>query len=240
MVSVVTTQTDSAGAGSDSVGLPSSPRPRRISSPRWLDPRLLAGVAVMLVAVVLGVRLLTGPGRPSTPVWALTRDVPAGTVLAADDLRIARVRLDHGADRYLAAGSTAVGRTVDQPLSRGQLVPRAAVADQAAQATVSFVLAPENAPTLARGQRVELWVTTPTCRGFVVLGEVAVTAVQAGGTSAFATGTGQSVTVRVSPEAAVRVATAAALPGAVLQAGVLSGPAPSVTLPDLADCAGKR
>ncbi len=71
---------------------PASPVPRRLTRPRWLDARLIGGVVLVLVSVLLG-SLLVSSADHRQPVWSLSRDVAAGTVLTGADLRPVRVQL---------------------------------------------------------------------------------------------------------------------------------------------------
>ena len=73
---------------------------RQLARPSWTDTRLLLGVLLVLGSVVLGARVVTSAQR-TQPVWAASRDLPAGTVLRADDLKAADVRLGVEAPHYL-------------------------------------------------------------------------------------------------------------------------------------------
>ena len=70
---------------------PPSPPARRLRPRSWFDPRLILGVLLVLGSVVTGSAVISAADR-SVRVWALTRDVAAGTVLTGDDVRPARVR----------------------------------------------------------------------------------------------------------------------------------------------------
>ena len=62
-----------------------SPTPRRVRAPKWLDLRLVAGVVLVLASVLLGARVISR-ANASDSVWAASRDLAPGTVLSADDL----------------------------------------------------------------------------------------------------------------------------------------------------------
>lgn len=104
-----------------------TPRAARLQRPRWLDARLLVGVLLVLVSVVVGARVVAEADQ-RVRVWALTRDLGPGTVLAEGDLEVASVRLDGSAHRYVAAGEAPVGATLDRAVGAGELLPLAAVA----------------------------------------------------------------------------------------------------------------
>ncbi|MBV9174065.1 MAG: hypothetical protein JOZ81_28725 [Chloroflexi bacterium] len=153
-----------------------------------------------------------------------------------------RVRLVPGS-HYLPVGVAVVGKTVTRPLAAGELIPQAALDDTTPATTVTVPLATTNAPKISRGQRIELWVTTRACSAVRILDSVPVQDVQMAAGGAFATGSTQSVTVRLAPEHAQRLITALALDGAVVRAGILDGPSPSDAnrhLPSLDACAVKR
>lgn len=104
-----------------------APRADRLNRPRWLDPRLLGGVLLVLLSVAFGARTFSALDR-RTEVWALTRDLGAGSTLAPGDLVPRSVRLDAAsASRYLAASTAPVGRVTVRALGEGELLPAAAL-----------------------------------------------------------------------------------------------------------------
>jgi hypothetical protein len=212
-----------------------SPTPRRVRPPRWLDLRLVAGVALVLLAVVVGARVVSSAER-TAPVLVAARDLAAGTVLTADDLTVVRAKVPAG---YLAERASAVGRALARPVGAGELVPAAALQVTPPLTTVAVPLAAGAAPELHAGQRIELWLSTSACPSVVLLPDVAVQRVSAGD-AALGSGTGQDVVVSVPPALAERVIIALAADKAVLRAGVLTGAgagAPAAgPLPDLTDC----
>ncbi len=163
------------------------PPATRATTPGWRDPRLWVGVVLVTGSVVAGARLLAG-ADDMTPVWAASSDLAAGQTLTADDLEATRVRFDDAADhdRYLGVDDELpAALTLTRPLSAGELVPAAALGEQAADDTVSLsiAVAPEHVPTdVVRGSRVDVWVvadrTVAQRRGGaaaeLVLGDVAV------------------------------------------------------------------
>ncbi len=163
------------------------PPATRATTPGWRDPRLWVGVVLVTGSVVAGARILAG-ADDMTSVWAASSDLVAGQTLTADDLEATRVRFDEAADhdRYLGVDEELpAALTLTRPLSAGELVPAAALGEQAADDTVSLsiAVAPEHVPTdLVRGSRVDVWVvadrTLAQRRGGaaaeLVLGDVAV------------------------------------------------------------------
>ena len=218
-----------------------SPTPRRVRAPKWLDLRLVAGVVLVLGSVIVGARVISS-ANASDAVWAASRDLAPGTVLSADDLSEVHVRLPAGAGAYLPVRTVVLGQSVTRQVTAGELLPRAALAATDAATTITVPLASTNAPRVQRGQRLQLWVSTRSCSATAVLADVTVQDVQSTGGGAFSGGSTQGVVIRVPPPLAGRVITALALDGAVIRAGILSGTAttdPNDDLPPLDSCAKK-
>jgi hypothetical protein len=216
-----------------------SPAPRRVATPRWLDLRLILGVALVLVAVVLGA-VVVSRARHTDREVAVTRDLAAGTTLRADDLRLVDAQLPDRA-AYLESAEDAVGKVLTRPLSAGELLPAAALGAQPAATTVTVPFAADAAPQLHRGQRIVVWLSTPSCPDVVLLADVVVQDVHSADAGTFgSTGTGQDAVLTVSPTLAQRVVSALAIEKAAIRAGVLTGAPsdPAPVLPDLSGCAG--
>ncbi|SHF83804.1 SAF domain-containing protein [Jatrophihabitans endophyticus] len=207
-----------------------SPAPRRIGAPRWLDLRLVLGVVLVLASVALGATVVSRAGD-TTPSVTARHDLAAGTTLRAQDLEVSQVRLpDDGSARYLDDVDDAVGRTLARPVSRGELLPAAAVTATPARTTLTVTLAAGAAPDLRAGQRIELWLSTPACAFVVLLPDVTVQSVRAGEAGSLAdAGTGQDVVIAVAPALAPRVVAAQSIEDAHLRAGVLVGGRPAAT-----------
>ena len=141
---------------------PVSPRAGRLASPGWLDGRLVVGVLLVLVSVVVGARVLSSADR-STLVYAVTKDLAAGSVLDADDLEQVRVRLLDNAEEYVAAGDPPVGYVVRRGLGRGELLPRQALALPREDVDYREVTVPIDVghlpPGLSAGSQVDVWMT---------------------------------------------------------------------------------
>lgn len=210
-------------------------------TPRWLDVRLVFGVILVLAAVLLGAKVVTA-ARHTERRLAVTQTLAAGTVLQRSDLTRVDVRLPHGTRPvYLADPDDAVGRRLNRALGQGELVPADALSPADARTTISVPLPARSSPQLRRGQRIEVWLSTPTCSSTVLLPDVAVQEVHAG-SDLVGAGPGQDVVISVSPMLADRVVAALADDDAVIRAGVLTSPAAAspadADLPDLAPCLG--
>lgn len=183
--------------------VPPSPPVRRLRQPSWRSPRLIAGVLLIVVATATGDRIIT-TGDSSAQVWALTRDVAPSTVLAAEDLRPARVRLFDSAPAYLATAESPAGRTVTRGLAAGELLPATAVRATPPGFVVSVPVRPENVPAVSRGQTVDVWAGTEDCGPRRVLASAAVQDVLAEDDRPGATGA-LRVLLRVGPDGVGRL-----------------------------------
>jgi hypothetical protein len=211
-----------------------SPPARRLHHPSWLDLRLIAGILLVLVSVLVGAKVVASADR-SVQVWALARDVAAGTTLAADDLRPARVRLFDNGEAYLRVVQSPAGRTVTRDMHAGELLPRLAVVPTRPGAIVNIPVEAGNAPGLARGALIDVWSTVEGCVPVQVLSRVVVQDVHSGAGGALSVNpTSVQVIVRVAPEQARRVVAALGTKGTirlVVLEGVLpSAPAPTASV----------
>jgi hypothetical protein len=148
--------------GSD---VPTEPERRhRLVMPRWLDVRLVAGVALVLLAVVAGARVFAAAGR-YTEVYVARQPLAPGEHLRADDLGIGRIRFGGGGGSYIAAtGSPPVGYLVTRYVGLGELVPLAALSGSGAAPAqsrlVTVPVAPGHLPDdLAHGDLIDLYLT---------------------------------------------------------------------------------
>jgi SAF domain len=217
-----------------------SATPRRVSTPSWLDLRLVLGAVLVLGAIVLGA-VVVSQARHTVEVEALTRDLSSGSVVRAADLRAVAVQLPNdGRGVYLARAAEAIGQVLNRDLRSGELLPAAALGPRPPSTTVSIAVPAGAAPDLSVGQRIEVWLSTVGCPSVVLLSDVTVQQAKAASSGAFAGGGGQDVVLSLPPALAQRVVGALALPDASIRAGVLDGPAAggSGGLPDLAGCGG--
>lgn len=110
--------------------LPSVTGPGRRA--RWRRGVLRRLLSAMLAAcaVVVATSVARPPPPPTVTVLVAVREVPGGTVLAADDLGPARVRADAAQPEALTSVPDAVGRRLaaslapGEALTAGRLVPR--------------------------------------------------------------------------------------------------------------------
>ena len=123
------------------------------------EPRILSGIALMLIATALGaVTLQRASARVS--VWQVDHTVAAGTALQASDVHLAEVAGD--LDAYASSGATVIGRIVNRTLAAGELLPNAALGGR--RAVIDEVMVPATAlhmpDALQRGELVDVWLST--------------------------------------------------------------------------------
>jgi hypothetical protein len=215
-----------------------SPAAQRVATPRWLDPRLILGIVLVLAAVLIGA-VVVARARHTDKELAVTRDLAAGTTLRAGDLRAIDVQLPDAAHVYARDRAKVVGKVLGRPLAQGELVPSAALGSATPRTTVSVPFAADAAPKLSRGQRIVVWLSSKSCPSAVLLEDVTVQDVHAADAGSFASGgAGQDVVLSVSPALAQRVNSALAIDGVTIRAGVLTGRSRAATpaLPALGSC----
>ena len=135
-----------------------TPRPRRMNRPRWLDPRVIGGVLLLVASVVIGVRVI-GSSSHTTAVWASTGNLAAGTVIASGDLAEVDVNLGDTSASYLAASVAPVGRVLNRPVAKGDLLPAAALSELGDGRVVAIAVTPDRmAPGVVHGSVVDVYL----------------------------------------------------------------------------------
>lgn len=222
------------------VGAPgASPPARRLRQASWLDLRVIAGIVLVLASVVLGARVVSAADS-SVQVWAVSRDLAAGTTLAGDDLRPVRVRLLTDADRYVRATASLDGRTLTRPVGAGELLPRAAVTTSPSGRLISLPVPLLHAPdSLRRGLLIDVFATTKSTSGAAtsiterVLSAVPVQAVRPPRSGLAGSGADYAVLIRVPPDAVARIVRA--IRTAEIDVVVVTGPPAQPASPPEAD-----
>jgi hypothetical protein len=211
------------------------PTPRRVRPPRWLDLRLVLGVLLVLGSVLLGARVV-GAADATVPVWAVTGDLAAGTVLDAGDLRAADVRLGDAADAYLSTSTRPEGRTLSRAVRAGELLPRAAL--DATTELVQLALPVQSGyvpPGLERGQVVDVYAVADPTAGATGVADGSVTlVVRKAPVQAIS---GRSEGVLSTPTTAIQVVVAVAADDAADVLAAIAGRPLVVVVHDSADAA---
>jgi hypothetical protein len=146
-----------------------SPRARRVGRPRWFDPRLVAGVALVLAATLLGARLVSAAGH-TTLVWAAATNLAPGEPLSAAELTPVRANLGAEAAHYLNAGRPVPsGYQLTRAVAAGELLPYSALTrtvDAAPTRVVALAVAVGHFdPGLAAGDQVDIYQTPRSADG---------------------------------------------------------------------------
>lgn len=123
------------------------------------EPRIVAGIALMLIATLLGgIFLQRASARIS--VWQIDHDVAVGTVLGPGDVHVAEVAGDVSA--YVLASTSVIGNVIGRPLRAGELLPKRVFTD--AKSDFDEVMVPATSlhmpDPLAPGELVDVWVST--------------------------------------------------------------------------------
>lgn len=136
-----------------------APTPRRLSRPRWMDPRILGGLLLVIAAVVVGSRVVAASAQ-TTPIWAATKTMAVGTVLTQGDLEPVEVNLGDSSSRYLSAASSVLGRTVAIQIGAGELIPADALGDAPIGRIVVIPVPPDKFPPgVDHGSVIDLYLT---------------------------------------------------------------------------------
>lgn len=147
-----------------------SRRANRLSSPRWLDLRLVLGVLLVLVAVVAGARVFAAAGHYAE-VYVARHPLTPGERLDPADLEAGRVRFAGEGSGYIAVtGAAPSGYVVTRYVGAGELVPATALTPAAAarpaRREVTVAVAPGHLPDgLAHGDLVDVYVTAKVATG---------------------------------------------------------------------------
>lgn len=172
-----------------------TPRAARLPRARWLDPRLLLGVLLVLFSVALGAKVVSEADE-RVQVWSVTRDLGADTLLSGDDIEVTAVRLDGSARHYVAATEDPEGLVLARAVGEGELLPVSAVASPEASVQRRIVIEVDRVGVagLSKGQVVDLYAVRETGAGEpasapeLVLAEVTVAEDVRSGASGFGGG----------------------------------------------------
>ena len=137
---------------------------RRVERPSWINLRTILGLVLFCTSVVLG-RNVLAQGPPVDVLWAAGTDLPAGSVLDADDLVPIDVTLDAGTlQHYVTTARDLGGAVLMRPVAAGELIAAEWLAEgsQARQGrTMTIPISPEHAVggTLRPGDLIDVYAT---------------------------------------------------------------------------------
>lgn len=142
------------------MGMPASPAGVRVERQRWRDPRLIAGVLLVLVSAV-GITWAVNAADDRVAVWVVDADIPAGAPVLSEQLRAVEVQVPE-LDAYWAASEALQDELVtQQDFAAGELLTRAGVtsADQQDLRHVTLPVLRHQMPAdLGVGRRVDVYV----------------------------------------------------------------------------------
>lgn len=192
---------------------PVSPKASRLALPRWLDPKLLFGLLLVIVAMLLGARVFAS-ADDTVAVYQVKSAMFTGDALTPDSVAITRVHFSEGsvADNYVsAAQALPTGQVVNHDLRAGEMLTQGSVSAKAATPTVelSVPISTGDIALVTKNSRIDVIVVPNTTAGATakvsptkVLSNVLVTSVPGGSGGAFSSGSsgpGSSITVRINP-----------------------------------------
>ncbi|GAC1442016.1 MAG: hypothetical protein NVS3B26_03690 [Mycobacteriales bacterium] len=142
---------------------PASPPANRLTTPGWLDSRLVLGVLLVLTSVIVGARVLSSADRSQT-VWATTRDLAPGSQLTPEDLTRMRVRLFAHAENYVrGSGPAPTGYILRRGVGAGELLPYNALSKPGEDLSFRYLTVPvargHLPPDLAPGSQVDVYLS---------------------------------------------------------------------------------
>lgn len=190
---------------------------QRIQARGWRDPRLVAGIIIVLATTLLGAKLFISQDH-TDGYWSLASPVKAGETVRTADVVEVRARLTGDtkdsyvrSDHVSASELTSKVWTVD--MSPGGLLPRTVLADSDHDDASQLPLAVDDGALpadLKRGDAVDIWVgpaqgETQSSEAEAVLREATV--LSAGEPDALGSGT-RTVLVAVDPDIAPSVISA--------------------------------
>jgi hypothetical protein len=190
---------------------PASPKASRLALPRWLDPKLLLGLLLVIVAMLLGARVFAS-ADDTVAVYQVKSAMFTGDPVTADSMVVTRVHFSESsvADNYVSAAQPLpTGQVVNHDLRAGEMLTQGSVSPKTQTPTVelSVPISTGDITLVTKNSRVDVIVvpnsTTGTAKAAPtkVLSNVLVTSVPGGSGGAFSGGSsgGSSITVRVNP-----------------------------------------
>lgn len=133
----------------------------------WMDPRLVIGVALVLVSLA-GVGFVVQQAARTEIAWAATRTLLPGETVAAADVQQVEVRMQQSRDRYVAASTPPVGMVVASTVGEGEVLPLRTVGTAASLDRSAVVIDVGTAlPSAVRtGSLVDIWTAVQTEDGY--------------------------------------------------------------------------
>ena len=164
-----------------------SPKASRQRLPRWLDPKLILGILLVLGSMAAGARILSDNNR-TVEVWALKADLAADANITETSLVATSVRFTSksNADQYVSAAKFPNGARMLRKVNKGEFLPRNAFTTEEDKSNLVDLPIPIAAQFIPAGvavnKRVDVYVIPDEAKavpkdGFKVLEDVVVTSV---------------------------------------------------------------
>jgi hypothetical protein len=138
-----------------------SPAGTRIHRERWRDPRLLVGIALVVVSL-FGVLALVNVSDDTVSVWAVNDDIVAGGHVTESQLAAVSVHLPDLAPYLKTSDAITPGLVATRDFASGELLTRAGVApstEAGRQRIVTLPVLRNQMPAdLQVGDRVDVYV----------------------------------------------------------------------------------
>ncbi|WP_091033909.1 SAF domain-containing protein [Microbacterium oxydans] len=134
-------------------------RPRRAF---WGDTRFLIGIALVALSITAVWLIVTGSDQ-ARPVLRADRTIVEGEKLTSDDFQVIEVGLGLSADDYLGPEDLQPGQIAARTLTKGEIVPSAALADaDHGRSTTVVVESSTGIPgEVQAGSVVDVWFAPP-------------------------------------------------------------------------------
>ena len=163
------------------------------------EPRILAGIGLMLAATLAGALFLQHASQRAS-VWQFSRSLAAGTVLSAADVHLTEVAMEGSV--YARAADRVVGRQLARDVTEGELLALASL--HAATAHFQEVVVPTAKlhlpPDTRRGQRVAVWWSSRPDGSAPTTTARVLASARVLGTTTADVGAGQGVVLAVAPK----------------------------------------
>lgn len=190
----------------------------------WRDPRFIAGLLLIAVAVALG-SWAVGQAGGGTRMYRAVGDLPAGTALEASALEVVVAAPGTGPGVYLTAAELPKAAVLTRSVGAGELIPAAAVSRSQGVQRRSVVVPLETAlpKRVQLGSEIDLWLVPEATVGeanapqprLLTTGAI-VTDLPATTNQLAATGEGIRVEVTVPEDQVAAVLTGIADRGAIM------------------------
>ena len=136
----------------------------RFRKPGFRDPKLLAGVLIILLSV-LGVVGLVRATNQTQPYYVASKDIGIGEKITTENVTVAQIKLGDSAGMYLSAEQViADGSVATRPIAAGELLSSRSLSNEVSDGRrlVTLLLDQYAVAEYVPGDRVDIWVAYKT------------------------------------------------------------------------------